>query len=431
MNLQEIEEQFKDLIKVAQRYSVLYQKEKENFPYRLNVIQELHDNENAHSRILMRLLQYTENGEYPWLRSFINRINDLCDGEADIQVTRPTIDTEYPTSDGRIDGVVIESGKYAIIIENKIWFAGDQYKQIDRYVKFVNTQRGVSIDKIYVIYLTLDGSKAVSDSSLSADTEKALGKRFMPMSFQHNILPWLEDDVLPNCKVKERCLETAIYQYIDYLKGRFGQLDYQGQAQKRLIKKLLGEMGIQENFTEIKKMFDNVRELERALESEVNKFGGQVAADLQKLTKEYFEKVDGFDCADNNKIEPNGGYYQIKNGQWQKISNLSPHFEWIPISYADLFESHNLYLVLHIEGGNNKINNCANILLKKANEKNIKYLVKYDQTKYFEKECSLGEKTFAGMTYDEKRDFLYNVYSSEEIQQIIKLMDETMAEYKE
>ena len=298
-------------------------------------------------------------------------------------------------------------------------------------MEFVKTQRSIPIEKIYVIYLTLDGSKAVSNSSLSVGTEKALGKRFMPMSFRYNILPWLEDDVLPNCKVKERCLETAVYQYIDYLKGMFGQLDYQKQAQKRLIKKLLDEMGIPENFTEIKKKFNDVQALASALESEVNKLGKQVAAELQQLTKEYFEGLDGFDIEDNNQIGLNGGYYQIKNGKWRTIPNLSPHFEWIPISYADLFESHNLYLVLHIEGGNNKINKCANILLKKANEKNIKYLVKYDQTKYFEKVCSLGEKTFAGMTYDEKRAFLRDVYSSEEIQQIIKLMDETMAEYKE
>ena len=45
-----------DLLNLAKKYAELDNKEKDNFPYRLNVINELHDDENAHSRILIRLL---------------------------------------------------------------------------------------------------------------------------------------------------------------------------------------------------------------------------------------------------------------------------------------------------------------------------------------------------------------------------------------
>lgn len=46
MTIQEIEENHKTILEAAHQYSVLYEKEKDKFPYRLNVVQELHDDEN-------------------------------------------------------------------------------------------------------------------------------------------------------------------------------------------------------------------------------------------------------------------------------------------------------------------------------------------------------------------------------------------------
>ena len=46
------------------------------YPYRLNVIDELHINENGHSRILSKLLQYrSESGQYIYLESLLSYIN--------------------------------------------------------------------------------------------------------------------------------------------------------------------------------------------------------------------------------------------------------------------------------------------------------------------------------------------------------------------
>ncbi len=423
----EIEEKFKDLLDLAHRYSALYRKEKDRFPYRLNVIKELHDDENAHSRILVRLLQYKENCEYTWLLSFVNRLNDLCDGETNIEVARPIIDTEHPTGNGRIDGLVIEDGKYAIIIENKIWYAGDQNEQIDRYVKYVNKQRRVPNENIYVVYLTLNGCKVVSDDSLSKETKSILGNRFIPMSFQYDILPWLENDVLPNCKLKERCLETALYQYIDYLKGLFGQLDYQKQAQKNALNQILKEMDIPENYTEIRKKYKDVQALATALENRVNELGKLATDKFQQLSREYF--CDDLGWCDNNQIKYDSGFYQIFRKQWTGINGLSPHLEW-GISYTSLFESTTLKLVLHIEGDSVKKDKCRNILLEKAKGNNIEYLRKYSTTTYFIKEYSLNGKKFATMSDEEQRGFLHGIYGSAEIKQIIELMDETIAEMK-
>lgn len=46
MTLQETEVKYEQILYAAHQYSVLYEKEKDKFPYRLNVVQELHDDEN-------------------------------------------------------------------------------------------------------------------------------------------------------------------------------------------------------------------------------------------------------------------------------------------------------------------------------------------------------------------------------------------------
>lgn len=441
MTIQEIEEKFKAILDAAHQYSVLYEKEKDKFPYRLNVIKELHDDENAHSRILIRLLQYKDGNDYVWLRFFINRMNDCCEDGVNIEISNPSIDTEHSTGDGRIDGLILEEGKYAIIIENKIWDAVDQNEQIDKYVKYVNQQRDVDTKSIFVIYLTRNGSKVVSKDSLSEETKKTLGNHFLPMSFQYDILPWLEEDVLPNCKIKEKCLETAVYQYIDYLKGLFGQLNYQKQAQKNALKQILKDMGISEEYNEISKKHDEVQQLANALFECKTELGKRVADKFQQLTRGFFNETNSredFVFIDNNQINEKYNYYQIYTEAWSHAQpyykKCSHHLEWFPISYSDLFNGNKLTFVLHIErwnGTQEECNKYAESLLDKAKGK-YNYIQKYDERTFFKKDYEIPNgKTFASMTEDEQRAFLKDVYSSEEIQTIIGLVNETIEEMKQ
>ena len=103
--------------------------EKRKLPYHINIIDELSANENANSRILSALLQYTNNGEYVLLKSFVkNVLSDF-----DIEVDRPYITAENL----RIDLLVRENReceKYAIIFENKIYNATQQKNQLARYI---------------------------------------------------------------------------------------------------------------------------------------------------------------------------------------------------------------------------------------------------------------------------------------------------------
>ena len=75
-------------------------------------------------------------------------------------VHKPSIDFNKEN----IDGLIEEPSKdYAIIIENKINWATDQELQLVRYFNTVK-RHGIPDRNIFVIYLTLDGSKKVSST---------------------------------------------------------------------------------------------------------------------------------------------------------------------------------------------------------------------------------------------------------------------------
>ena len=60
----------------------LIEKHKEamkSYPYNINIIDELHADENAHSRILMKLLQFNEDKSFPILDSFLKELEIIRD----------------------------------------------------------------------------------------------------------------------------------------------------------------------------------------------------------------------------------------------------------------------------------------------------------------------------------------------------------------
>ena len=82
--------------------------------YNANIIYELHANENAHSRILRMFLQYDDGTKtYPILKKFIEikKINNII---ANLEIHTPRFSNEQE----RIDVLIEENPRYAIIIEN-------------------------------------------------------------------------------------------------------------------------------------------------------------------------------------------------------------------------------------------------------------------------------------------------------------------------
>ena len=220
-----------DFFQLLGDFSTKYDSLAKKLPYHINVIDELHVNENANSRILAALLQYNEGGDFTILKSFVNFFLK----DKNIEISQPIITSENL----RIDLLVREYGKYAIIFENKIYGAVLQKNQIARYIQ---KMRGVGEDfkdeQIYVVFLppTLDVEtnecswKEPIKTCESCDcticnNNKSLRENFLDrytvVTFREGIIEWLKEAIIPNCKQKEVFLYTAAMQYLDYLEGYF------------------------------------------------------------------------------------------------------------------------------------------------------------------------------------------------------------------
>ncbi len=208
--------EYEKLLSFADEYKKVSDKEKRSLPYQINVIDELHINENGHSRILTQLLKFANaKGEYELLESLIGYIKNLhnADEWERIKVRRPD-----PTHEiARID-LWVRDTDYAIIFENKIYNANDQDAQLSRYIDRTKAE-GYAEQDIFVVYLSQTGQEP--DDQTWGDYKQAFADRYVNLSFCDDILPWLKREVLPNVREKDICLKSAVIQYIDYLEGLF------------------------------------------------------------------------------------------------------------------------------------------------------------------------------------------------------------------
>lgn len=185
-------------------------------------------NENANTKVLKCLLQ---NSNSHFLNSFLERIG------LPMPTQRPVCITDQkkaigPKGTGFID-LYIQYDDVHVIIENKIYGAGDTEKQLARYIATVDevdkdkfedwydnwyNNRNVNVkNNIYVVYLTADGTKEPSDKSLPSALKDKIN--YYAVNYKDLVLPWLEEDVLPNLTYGTDGLMIAgVQQYIAFLK---------------------------------------------------------------------------------------------------------------------------------------------------------------------------------------------------------------------
>lgn len=222
MKIRQAEDTDKPLSQLLERY------EKEvldRIPYRVNLVDILGANENAHTRILTAILSFERNGEKPFAKSFVARFVCNDKGQPLVRVQNPKIETQQRY----IDALIWEKANYAIVIENKINWAADQQGQIEGYIKATKAICGINpSEQCFVIYLTDDGRKTVEEYSLTEVARKYLGykdqdelERYFALNYKEDILPWLKEEVLPNCPYGEKTFVAMLCQYIDYLDHRF------------------------------------------------------------------------------------------------------------------------------------------------------------------------------------------------------------------
>lgn len=114
----------------------------------------------------------------------------------------------------------IRDSLYSIIFENKIFNAVDQESQLSRYIeKTKELSHGYKDSEIFVIYLSQAGQEPADQTW--GDYKETFQTRYLNLSFKNDVLPWLKEDVLPNIRLKDIYLHSAVLQYIDYLEGMF------------------------------------------------------------------------------------------------------------------------------------------------------------------------------------------------------------------
>ena len=206
---------------------------------RKNILYEnSNNNENWHSRILRMLLEYHEGDYYPILDSFIAYLN----GKKNLSIKRIGYYKECPKVEcynewEHID-TLVRINNDALIIENKINWAVDQDAQIERYIKTIIQNPMIDGNNIYVIYLTSDGNKIVSDYSFTEEAKRLIGKNhFIPLDYLNDILPWLKDEILPNVVIENKIFYSSILVYIDYLENMFKN-DSDNQITNKIIEKM-------------------------------------------------------------------------------------------------------------------------------------------------------------------------------------------------
>ncbi|MDO9154368.1 MAG: PD-(D/E)XK nuclease family protein [Paludibacter sp.] len=261
-----------EILKLSSDFMNLFNDKKKHLPYRINLIDELRANENAHSRIFIKIISFVENERYPFLEMFFKYLG--LDFER-INVKNPLITAEK----NRIDALIQDKqGKYAVIIENKIHGAIDQPEQIEKYINILK-KSDFRLEHIYVLYLTKDGGSP-SENSLPLNILKEIENRYKEINYKENILPWLEEYILPSCRFKDTLLITAIQQYIDHLNGMFQKRIIEKNMNQELKVHLANELGINSIANSYEKLAILGSEIEKI--SNINDYLGELQKDIVK-----------------------------------------------------------------------------------------------------------------------------------------------------
>ena len=287
-----------------------------------------HVNENDHTRVLLSILKFNN---YQFLPSFLQAIGAP---QYNGVVKAPPTDQE-PAIGNKGNGFIdlyfeyqSNNGCEKFILENKIYGAADTEHQLARYIatvidpdmsndvflqeiweKWENNKDGkfdknVDFEHIHVVYLTADGSKKPSLNSLpkyfgnrdnddSEFDESNMRINYYPVNYADDIIPWLENDVLPNMPYSDNGIAIAgIRQYIASLKSMFSS-----RGNSAAVEKFVKEITNADDLAKYKQIMQAMDDI-KSLADKKNKVAKEEEkiAKLKRIAKLKSElKEDGFD----------------------------------------------------------------------------------------------------------------------------------------
>lgn len=279
-----------------------------------------YDEMNLHSKFIYTILNEKKYG-YEFLLSFLKNIGlDLVD----IDKSSIKIEREKAVHDGRLDLYIefrANDELYSIAIENKI-YAGDQNKQLDRYLDYLD-----SINKgkeKYLYYLTLDGHDPSSESC--SDLNKVIN-----ISYSENILNWIGEAI--SISAKEAKLREVLVQYEELLEKICGKdIDYTMEIKDYILKNA-------DNYDFAKSLEVGLTEAKVELQY---KFWKRLEARLE----EHLSKVYGLDMSRVDKTKEVG---QVN--KWYSLNLIKKKSRNFGLIYnlGDFKNIGNLYLKVEIE----------------------------------------------------------------------------------
>jgi len=256
--------------------------------------------ENKHSAILAALLnpKGTHGLKEKFLKAFCDGIV-LKEEIKGFDFESAVVKTESPTDDGgRIDILIEDKNRFAIVIENKI-YANDQDSQLKRYHTHASKYYS---ENFQIFYLTLDGKKASENSGG--------GIKYKSISYAEDVKIWLDKCV--NLSARFPFVRETIGQYINLIKQLTNQDITMNKSELvELLSKpenLEAAFTIAENISSIK--FDLVKKMaesiaqECGVKYEVSQDGFGIG-----FFKEVWEKKAGIWFAEDK----GNTYYAIKN----------------------------------------------------------------------------------------------------------------------
>ena len=160
--------------------------------------------ENTHSSVLAELLN--PQGSHSLKNQFLDAfLETICKSFTlkDFDTTNATVHTEYVTDNGRIDILIKDHKKNAIIIENKI-YACDQHEQLIRY----DSSAKEYFKHYQIYYLTLFGSEASEQSAGDVI--------YHTISYAETIIQWLDKCIA--LAVRLPLVRETLIQYSNHIK---------------------------------------------------------------------------------------------------------------------------------------------------------------------------------------------------------------------
>lgn len=337
-------------------------KEHENLlKYNLNLIDELHANENAHTRILIKLLSCEQNGKKVYLNNFIKSINTWA--QTTSKISEDIEDFEIYEQYNFVDAYFLsKKHRLAVIIENKINGAIDQEKQIERYVETAKND-GCELKNIYCIYLTDDGNKTASGISLTEKVQKELeygtnNSRYIELNYKTHILSFLKSilEIVQNGKEKEPKIVSALFQYIDYLEGRFSCRSDEQEYFNIMVKDFKNLIGLQ-NFNE-KSEAEKLNTIEeyRVKMNKVFDVLGEEIFPIQDRAYSIREKLS-IEINISNSKKINSNEYNFFGVTLLNYQDLDGYYPDIGIGFTDNKEYNLTFSLRHGDIGNHNLCN--------------------------------------------------------------------------